>query len=101
MKLLGLTVLALGLSSCASTMQPVNGSIFSQVKGPMQTTQIPPGPKTGKACATSILGAVALGDASIRKAMTNGGITKVSTVDTDSFSVLGIYAQFCTVVHGS
>jgi hypothetical protein len=58
------------------------------------------GTKTGEACAMSILGAVALGDASLSAAKTAGGITKVAHVDHDNMGVLGIYAETCTIVVG-
>ncbi len=59
-----------------------------------------PAAKTGEACATSILGLVATGDASIAAAKAAGGIQQVSHVDHDIFSVLGVYAKVCTVVSG-
>jgi predicted nucleic acid-binding protein len=43
---------------------------------------------------------VGIGDASIASAAKEGGITKISTVDSDNFSVLGIYATNCTIVTG-
>ncbi len=56
--------------------------------------------KTGEACATSILGIVASGDASIDAAKQAGGINEVLSVDYKSTSVLGLYASFCTIVKG-
>jgi hypothetical protein len=58
------------------------------------------GSKTGQACATSILGVVALGDATVATAKAAGGITNVSHVDHDNFGVLGVYAKTCTIVVG-
>lgn len=58
------------------------------------------GTKTGEACASSILGAIATGDASVAAAMANGGIKEVAHVDHDIFGVLGIYATTCTIVVG-
>jgi hypothetical protein len=48
----------------------------------------------------SILGLVALGDASIASAKAAGGIAQVAYVDHEIFSVLGIYGTTCTVVVG-
>lgn len=59
------------------------------------------GAKKGMACQTSILGAVATGDASIEAAKKAGGITKVTSVDATSNSILGFYAKYCTVVRGN
>ncbi|HVJ89374.1 MAG TPA: TRL-like family protein [Labilithrix sp.] len=52
------------------------------------------------ACASSILGVVATGDASLEAAKAAGGITQVAHVDHDNFSVLGVYAKTCTIVVG-
>jgi hypothetical protein len=56
--------------------------------------------KTGQACVSSILGAIATGDASIEEAKRVGGITQVAFVDHEQFSILGLYATSCTIVHG-
>ena len=40
------------------------------------------------------------GDASIQQAAHNGGITKVSYVDSEVKAILGIWAEYCTVVYG-
>jgi hypothetical protein len=58
------------------------------------------GTKTGEACAMSILGVVAIGDASIDAAKQAGGIAQVASVDHHSFSILGIYGTLCTEVKG-
>lgn len=87
-------------SGCAMASSPVTGTIYSAVQAHQSATGNPSGPKRGEACATSILGIVGTGDASAATAAANGGITKVSVVDTDVFGILGIYAKYCTVVHG-
>jgi hypothetical protein len=56
--------------------------------------------KTGQACASSILGAIATGDASTEAAMQAGGITQIAYVDHEQFSILGVYATTCTIVRG-
>lgn len=56
--------------------------------------------KSGEACAQSILGLVAFGDASIEAAKNSAGIKKVATVDHKSTTILGLYGEFCTVVYG-
>ena len=48
----------------------------------------------------SILGLVAIGDASIDAAKSAGGIAQVASVDHHSFSILGIYGTLCTQVKG-
>ncbi|NIR62256.1 MAG: hypothetical protein GWN00_00465, partial [Aliifodinibius sp.] len=67
---------------------------------PLIATDSPEYSKTGVSEATSILGIVATGDASIDAAMKNGGITKIHHVDFHSTSVLGIYAKFKVIVYG-
>ncbi|MCA9492812.1 MAG: hypothetical protein KC621_22920, partial [Myxococcales bacterium] len=59
------------------------------------------GKKKGEACATSILGWITTGDASIRAAADAGGIKEISAVDGSIKNVLGIFATYCTVVSGT
>jgi hypothetical protein len=56
--------------------------------------------KEGKACAQTIMGLVAQGDASISAAKAAGGITEVAHIDYTAHSILGIVADFCTIVKG-
>lgn len=58
------------------------------------------GTKEGKACAKTILGWIASGDASIKAAAMNGGIRKVTRVDHHSKHFLGIQGEYCTIVGG-
>ncbi len=58
------------------------------------------GDKHAEACATGILNLAAWGDASTDAAKKAGGITDVHSVEFRSFSILGIYTQGCTEVHG-
>jgi hypothetical protein len=58
------------------------------------------GTKTGEACASSILGVFASGDASIAAAKAAGGITQVAHIDHSVTSILGIYASSCTIAVG-
>jgi len=58
------------------------------------------GTKVGEACASSILGAAVLGDASVQTAANAGGITKIGTVNHHYTNILGVYATFCVIVTG-
>ena len=58
------------------------------------------GNKTGEACASSILGIIATGDASVSAAMDAGKITQIHHVDHSIMNILGIYASTCTEVVG-
>ena len=89
---------AASFSGCA-VATPLNGSIYTDLKGPVTMGSATGMAKVGEAKATSIVG-VALGDASIETAMKNGGITKVHHVDTKVRNILGVYAEFTTVVYG-
>ena len=77
----------------------VSGFLYSGYKmgGAINPTV---GTKTGEACASTILGWIATGDASITAAKTAGGITQVSHVDHDNMSILGLYGKSCTIVVG-
>ncbi|MCB1167842.1 MAG: TRL-like family protein [Leptospiraceae bacterium] len=55
---------------------------------------------TGTACATSFLGWFAFGDASIRAASNQSGITRIANVSHTTEGVLGFTAKYCTVVRG-
>lgn len=90
------------LFACAYALSPVTSSIYGKVQGPIAVTNLTAEPtKIGRSCASSILGLVANGDASIEAAKRAGGITTVASVDFESTNVLFIYATFCTVVRGS
>ena len=102
-KLLGLLVLiggAVCLSGCMAVYSPAIGVLFAEVYGPIDAgDQV--GAKEGTSCAQSILGLVATGDASIKAAAKDGGITRIDSVDHYSRNVLGILGEFCTIVRGS
>jgi hypothetical protein len=76
------------------------GAIYSGYKSPGQVGTAADA-KTGEACINSVLGIVATGDGSIEAAKKAGGITQIAHIDHEQFSVLGVYATSCTIVHGS
>ena len=86
--LLGMLVFAAVMSGCALTL-------------PVNATSNTVGSKVGTAKATGYLGVLFFDqDASIMAAARNGGITKISTVDIKSTSVLGIVVTYETIVTG-
>lgn len=100
--LAGLTAAAFSLAACGGIVaSPVAGTTFNETKYGNIATAETATTKEGKACATSILGAVAQGDASIAAAKANGGITKVTSVDHYAKSILAIYGEWCTIVKGN
>ena len=102
-RFLALTAIAvtmLGLSGCVPVATPAIGLFYTEVKyGDLATTSTASA-KEGKACAQSTLALVATGDASIAAAKAAGGITEVSYVDHYAKSILGIVAEWCTIVRG-
>ncbi|MCS6990000.1 MAG: TRL-like family protein [Chloroherpetonaceae bacterium] len=79
---------ALTLSACSITT-------------PVAVSSNPVGPKVGKASGTVYLGILAFGvDVSIQKAAKNGGITKISTVDIQHDSILGLVDTYTVIVTG-
>ncbi len=68
--------------------------------GPIAATSNPVGAKKGTACAQRAFGFPLSTDASIYKAARNGGVSKISTVDSYSFGIPVLYSTNCTTVHG-
>ncbi|MDH5509816.1 MAG: TRL-like family protein [Nitrospinota bacterium] len=88
-------------AGCVATAKsPVSGVLFTDVEGPEAVGSGGEAMKFGEACATSIMGWVATGDASIATAKKAGGITEIAFVDYHSTSVLGIFAKYCVKVSG-
>lgn len=100
LKVFALLVLAAFFAGCATAASPLPAWIYTNVKAPVDAESQVDASKEGKACASNILGIVATGDASIDAAKKAGGIKEVSSVDFQSTSILGLYAQFCTIVRG-
>ena len=91
------------LGGCMIVDSPIRGVvgtevIWGDVAGKSAT---PNTMKQGKACAESILGLIARGDASVRAAKENGGITEVSTIDHSGRNFFGIVGEWCTLVRGN
>ncbi len=99
--LVGISVAALSLSACQIVASPLAGTIFNETKYGNIATAETATTKEGKACASSVLGWVATGDASIVAAKANGGVTKVTSVDHYAKNVLGIFGEWCTIVKGN
>ncbi len=58
------------------------------------------GPKTGRACETSILGLFTFGNSGYKAAAANGGISQIEGSDYSSKAILGLWAEHCTLVYG-
>ncbi len=94
-----LAVVAVGLLAGCAGVTPMNGSLYTDLRGPVAVGDASGMSKIGEAKATAIIG-IATGDASIEAAMKNGGITKIHHVDSQVKNILGIYAEYTTVVYG-
>jgi hypothetical protein len=89
------------LAGCgAYVVSPVMGVLYSDVKAPLTATSNASYSKVGKASATSILGLIATGDASIDAACKSAGITKIHHVDFHSNNILGLVATYTVYVYG-
>lgn len=96
-----LALASLFLASCAM-VGPTGGAVYHDIKYGQFATENTAATKTGTACQSSVLGLVAQGDASIEAAKKDGGITKVSSIDSSSTNVVfGIYNKYCTIVKGN
>lgn len=81
------TALLLVLSSCSITL-------------PIAATSNTAGSKVGTQKTMVLFGLYFNGDASIRTAAKNGGITKISTVEIKQMNVLNVYQTYETIVTG-
>jgi len=103
--MLGLAILAASLSGCMIVDSPIKGVLGTEVFwgdiATGKTGSSGPGElKSGKACAESILGLLARGDASVRAAKENGNISEVTSVDHSARNLLNIVGEWCTIVRG-
>ena len=103
--MLGLAILAASLSGCMIVDSPIKGVLGTEVFwGDIATgktgSSAPGELKSGKACAESILGLLARGDASVRAAKENGNISEVTSVDHSARNLLNIVGEWCTIVRG-
>jgi hypothetical protein len=89
---------AASMTGC-TIVSPMNGAIYTDLTAATAVGPAAGASKKGEAKLTAILG-VAVGDATLETAMKNGGVTKVHHVDTKVMSVLGVYAEYTTIVYG-
>ena len=101
----GSVFLMVSLGGCMIVESPIRGMLGTEVTWGEVATAEPSSPaltktKEGTACAQSILGLLAHGDASVRQAKVNGGITEVTSVDHSARNLLNIVGEWCTIVRG-
>jgi len=102
---LGAISLVIGLGGCMIVDAPIRGVMGTEVIwGDFATAEASsptsPSTKEGRACAESILGLIAHGDASVRAAKEAGGIKEVTVIDHSARNFLGIVGEWCTIVRG-
>lgn len=102
-KFLKITLIAslpLLLTGCLSQMAtPVNG-LYIDTSSTIAVTSETSGSKVGTAECSSVLFIIASGNCSVEEARKNGGITKISHVDGQAKSYLGIYSTYTVKVYG-
>ncbi|MFH0926935.1 MAG: TRL-like family protein [bacterium] len=102
----GIALFSLCVFSGCAMIPPtqVIGGIYTSYQAPypattLNTVDVQPS-KSGSASCVSVLGLVAVGDASIDAAMRDGDITKVHHIDYDNTRILGVYAKLTVIVYG-
>ena len=93
-----IAAVSLSLGSCASF--GTNGFIYTDTTAPCAVTSNTIGNKVGQSKRVSVLGIIALGNGGIDAAVKEAGIKKVSHVDVQNFSVLGLFNVATTRVYG-
>ena len=88
-------------NGCAAVVQsPVTGFVYTNLKYGLEVGTNAKSTKVGTAECKSFLGIVATGDASIKAACQNAGITKIHHVDVQVKSILGFFATYTIIVYG-
>ena len=98
-RILTATAFATLLSGCANGLSPVGVGLITDVKGPITATTAQGG-KQGTSCATTIIGLINKGDASIEAAKANGSIATVATADYHTTGFYPFYGKTCVTVTG-
>ena len=96
---LGVAAIATLMSSCALLG---TGMVYEGVTVPHSVTSNTLGDnaKVGRSNYVSVLGIVAIGDGGINVAAKNAGIKKITHVDEQKTSVLGLFTKSETIVYG-
>lgn len=92
---------AVVLSSCGTlTGVPGYGAVYQDVFAPAFVTSNPLGFKKAEGTVTSVLGLFSTGDASIQRIAKEAGISRISHVDTNTKSILGLFTTYTVIVYG-
>lgn len=92
------------MSSCSIASFLGNGEalIYEGTTAPLTVTSNPISNniKVGRSNSVMVLGLVGVGDGGINAAAKNGGISKISFVDVQKTSILGMFTKSETIVYG-
>lgn len=99
-KLTKLVVAFLFLFTVGCIINPLYGTLYTDVYFHMGDYNQTVGPKSGESCVTNILGVIATGDASVKETARKAGITKVTSIDYKMTNILGLFGTFCIKVTG-
>jgi len=100
-KIISLLFLFFLVLNCA--IGPTHGGLFTSTKfaGDYNRSNDVLGTKTAKGCQSNILNLFAIGDSSVGALAQNNNITKISTIDHSTMSILTlVYANHCTIITG-
>lgn len=101
---LAIATIAVSATSCSaiSFLSGGTGMIYEGTTAPLTVTSNPisNNSKVGKSNSVSVLGMVAVGDGGINAAAKNAGISKISVVDVQKTSILGMFTKTETIVYG-
>lgn len=100
-QILAAAAVSLALGACALPASYLGGALILDSQEARLVTEASVASKRGEACGENILGIIAQGDSTIDAAKRNGGITQVTSVDSDVYSILGLYSKVCTIVRGN
>ena len=98
-KIILIAMVPLILAGCARGLSPVGVGLITDVKGPIIATG-ETGSKKGTACATTTLGLINKGDASIEAAKKAGNISTVASVDYHTKGYYPFVGETCVIVTG-
>jgi hypothetical protein len=95
-------LLALGAVGCVGApVVPPLGVIYTDLDAPLTLGGGDFGSRRGESSVECFLGLISTGDAGVRAAAKNGGISQVKRVDYEFYNLLGIYQRYTTVAYGN
>jgi len=98
----GALMVVMSVTGCMIVETPIMGVMGSRVRwGEFAQGDDKANQREGQACMETLLGLFARGDASVRAAKIDGGITEVSVVDHSARNFLNLLGEYCTIVRGT